>query len=266
MEIILHNTLQHIVEFALEHKIALAALIGGIFPSFIWMLFWLREDECDELPDPKNNRTLLCRPEPKSLLLITFILGGLMVPIAFVLQRGFVMLTGATGILLLGVWATIEETLKYGIYRWIDAQSKYIDEPADPLVYLSITALGFSAFENTIFLYHSLTSQTITEAIIGQNMRIIGASLLHVLASGVIGLFLGYAFFQPKSIQRIVAIIGLIFASLLHTLFNYFIISNSGAYTLHVFAVVWLFGAIFLALIERLRYLTSAAQNNQISQ
>lgn len=266
MEITLHNILQSIIEFAILHKVALAALFGGVFPSLIWMLFWLREDECDELPDPNNNKTLLCNPEPKSLLLITFVLGGLMVPLAFVLQRGFLMITGASGIVLLGVWASIEEMLKYGIYRWIDAQSEYIDEPADPLVYLSITALGFSAFENTIFLYHSLTSQTITEAIIGQNMRIIGASLLHVLASGIIGLFLGYAFFQSKTIQRFVAIIGLVFASLLHTMFNYFIISNSGAYTLHVFAVVWLFGAVFLALIERLRYLTSAAQNNQISQ
>src|SRR3989344_4852454 len=99
------------------------------------------------------------------------------------------------------VWAGIEEFLKYGAAFVVAFhairinKNKYIDEPVDPLIYMITAALGFAALENTLFLINPLLGGDALSGILTGNLRFIGASLLHVLASGVVGLAPGLGFY-----------------------------------------------------------------------
>ncbi len=245
----LPNTL---IAFGFEHQLLIMTILGGVVPVFIWMVFWLREDECYEFTDHQNHVTQICEPEPRSLVAITFLCGGAAVVLTLFLQK-FTQ-PFFSGVDLIIVWAAIEELLKYGVFWIIDSKSEHINEPADALVYLSVTALGFSAVENCLFLYQALEGGTVTSAIIGQNYRFLGASILHVLASGFIGICIGYTFFLSVLSRRLATLFGIAGAIALHSAFNYLIIMDSRG-GLQIPAIIWGIGIVFLLLIEGLRYL-----------
>ena len=144
--------------------------LGGILPVVIWLWFWLREDTV--------------RPEPKGLILATFLGGGAATFPAFVLEKiassGFHI---AEGVLLFTLWAFIEELMKFLAARLTGEGTESFDEPVDSMVYLITAALGFAAVENILFLiYHQETGTAITDFILGGNLRFLGANILHVVA------------------------------------------------------------------------------------
>ncbi len=252
MEQIIISIIHTIVEFGFKHQLVVMTLLGGVVPTLIWLLFWLKEDECFEMPDENNNLTYICESKPRSLLFVTFLCGGMAVIIALFLQKLTQPFFSGTDLII--VWAAIEEILKYAVFWIIDAHSKDMQGPADPLVFLSVTALGFSAVENSLFLYQALTQGDATSAFIGQNYRFLGASVLHVLSSGFIGICLGYTYFGGYISKRIAAVFGITVAIALHSLFNYLIIMDTGG-GLGVPAIIWSVGIVFLLLIEGLHYL-----------
>jgi RsiW-degrading membrane proteinase PrsW (M82 family) len=252
MEQIILNITHTVIEFGFEHQLLVMTLLGGVVPTLIWLLFWLREDECYEMPDKNNNITYICESKPRSLLFVTFLCGALSVVIVLLIQK--ITQPFFSGLELIVVWAAIEEVLKYSVYWLIDAHSKDMQGPADPLVFLSVTALGFSAAENSLFLYQALTAGDVTNAVIGQGYRFLGASILHVLCSGFIGICIGYSFFAGYLSKRIALLFGLFSAIALHSLFNYLIIMDTGG-GLGVPAIIWGIGIVFLLLIEGLHYL-----------
>src|SRR6185312_16552282 len=166
------------------------AIFAGFFPAFAWLWFWLREDSE--------------HPEPRRLLALAFAGGMVMVvvviPIEEYVQALPVFFTSQ--ILLLTAWAFIEETCKYISARALVLWRREDDEPIDPVMYMVTTALGFSAVENALFLFSPLGGGTLMSAIQTGDLRFVGATLVHVLSSSVIGVMLGLTFYDQHKWMR----------------------------------------------------------------
>ena len=213
------------------------ALLGGIIPAVFWLKFWLREST---------------HQEPRRLILGSFLVGMLTVLIAIPLEQSVSTFFTNYSIVALSLWALIEEMLKFGAAYFVALRTRFVDEPIDATIYIITSALGFSAMENMFFLISPLSSGSIAEGLVTINLRFVGATLLHVISSGVIGIALGYAFYKKISTKRIAAIIGIIIAVTLHTLFNSFII-NSEKNLLIIFSVVWIGLVAVILILEKIK-------------
>jgi len=220
------------------------ALVGGILPVIIWLLFWLREDKA--------------KPEPKGLLLESFVLGAIIVFLAYFLEGLFVTpsLTGQLSDFFTNsgpffYLALVEEGLKFLAMAVIIYRNRYFDEPIDTLVYIMTIALGFASMENVLFLLNTITTgEPASIFLFTGGLRFLGASVLHAVSSGLIGAFWALAFYQRRSIKILAVISGLILAITLHGLFNFLIIINDGQMMFSVFLSLWIVAMILLFLFE----------------
>ena len=213
------------------------SMIAGIMPPLLWLWFWLREDS-------KN-------PEPRSLILATFLAGMLAVFPTYIIQQ-FIKNSVSYDFALIIIWPLTEEIAKLSAAYIVALRTKEYDEPIDAVVYLITSALGFSAMENFFFLIKPEFSAL---SLITANMRFIGATLLHLLSSATIGLFIAFAFYKNKINNIFGVILGLLTATVLHSLFNIFIIKDEGQNILTVFAVLWSLIIILLLFLERIKSL-----------
>jgi len=222
------------------------AILGGVLPAILWLFFWLKEDEK--------------HPEPNKLIIKTFVFGMLAVPVSILFQLivSKFFLEGQTveyvfkssylfGIVTLVLWAGIEELTKYIAAYKGGLETRANDEAVDSMMYLITSALGFSALENTLFILNPLMIGESTIAVITGNMRFIGATLLHVATSAVIGVFIAFSYRKIKAIKKSHLFWGFVCSISLHTIFNSFII-RAEKFTLVGFSLVWL-TVIFLILI-----------------
>jgi RsiW-degrading membrane proteinase PrsW (M82 family) len=217
--------------------IFLYALLASIAPALLWLWFWIREDR-------------RC-PEPKGLVGLSFLAGMIAVPLVIPFQNSASMIF--TGGALITMWAAIEELFKIGAAYLIALRTKEMNEPIDAVIYLITVALGFAAFENTLFLLDPLMSGLAVEATLTGNFRFIGATLLHTLSSATVGIAIALAFYR-KSIERYMALgVGIILAIALHALFNFFILRSNGEDLLTVFLFVWIGIVIVILLFERIK-------------
>lgn len=215
------------------------AILGGVLPALFWLWFWLREDSK--------------RPEPTGLVIRTFIAGMAVVPLALPLQKFAVDLFAGANLIL--VWVVIEETLKYAIALMIVLWHKAVDEPIDCIVYMITIALGFAALENALFIWNPLVSGDLSGSIVTGNFRFLGATLLHVLASGTIGVFMALAFYKKDLVKLAAGMFGLLVAIVLHTLFNLFIMDANGEQILSTFLIVWVLIIVLFFLFEKVKQL-----------
>lgn len=219
---------------------ALFAFLGGILPALVWLYFLIKEDtRC---------------PEPRSLILLAVLAGMLAVPLVLPLERIAVLMLPA-GLPVIIAWAAIEETAKYLLAAIIVLWRPAVNESVDLVIYMMTVALGFAALENALFLIGPISGGHVLEGFLTGNLRFIGSTLLHVVASSAIGFALGFSFLKKRTIRTVYATVGLILAISLHALFNFLIIDGSGSYTLFAFFVVWSGAVIFFALFELLKFL-----------
>lgn len=212
------------------------ALLGGVLPALIWLFFWLLEDRCE--------------PEPKRFIFFVFVGGMLSVFVALKLE--LLASNYIKGVPLIFTWAAIEEFAKFGVAYFLALRWSVFDEPLDAIIYLVTAALGFSALENTLFLIHPIDSGDVLKSVITGDLRFVGASLLHTLASATIGISIALSFAKPAVERRLYAFVGVILAVALHTLFNFFIL-RSGFATFWIFLLVWLGIVALLLLVERVK-------------
>lgn len=219
-------------------KIILFALLGGIMPSLIWLWFWLKEDRK--------------KPEPTGLLTIIFIVGMIsvffVIPIQKLIRSSFD--SSNTEIIL---WASAEELVKYLAVIIILFKNRYVNEPLDWPIYLITAALGFAALENTLFLMKPLSLNEATVGLLTGQLRFLGSTLLHAVASGVLGIALGLSFYLNKNKKRFYLFFGMIVAIALHSIFNFFIMKDGGSDFLKVFGFLWVVTIILMLLFEKLR-------------
>lgn len=220
-------------------QIIIYSLVGGIIPALIWLFFWLREDAK--------------RPEPKGRLAETFLLGMLAVILVLPLQKLVAMKFTDLDATAFSLWALIEEVFKFLAAYALALRSKDNDEPVDSIIYMLTAALGFVALENALFILNPLLQQDIGMAISTGGTRFLGASLLHVLSSGSVGVAMALAFYKSRAKQLLYLLVGIILAVVIHTSFNLFILNGDNLSTLETFALVWVGIAILLGFFERVK-------------
>ncbi len=211
------------------------ALIGGILPALFWLWFWLKEDKV--------------HPEPKKIIFEAFYLGMIAVIIAIFLEKLTYDSILQYSPLLFFIWAVIEETLKYFAAFIAGIRTKYFDEPIDVVMYMISSALGFSALENVLFIYNSLNTADMTTI----PLRFIGASLLHVACSALIGFGIGFGVGKSKIVRIFYLFTGLSFSFALHTIFNYSIMEAGQKYLFNIFLLLWVVIVCILILFEKIK-------------
>jgi RsiW-degrading membrane proteinase PrsW (M82 family) len=218
------------------------SFLGGFIPALFWLWFWLREDRA--------------QPEPKSLIATAFLAGMAVVAVVLPLQK--YALSEFTDATLVFAWVVIEEVLKYSAALIVVLWHKTVDEPIDVIIYMITIALGFSALENALFIWSPFMDGHYIESILTGHFRFLGATLLHVLASGTVGAAMAFAFYKSKVTRIIASTIGLCVAIVLHTLFNFFIMDANGETILTVFLFVWMGIIILFLVFEKVKLLEKA--------
>lgn len=200
------------MEITLSSFIIIVVL--GIAPSLVWLFYFLKKDR---------------HPEPKELILQLFLLGFLLPPFVgfgeILLQKS---ITGTYQILSLDLLLFLlaafwEEAAKYLAARSIFHHEKEFDELTDGMIYLVTVALGFAASENIIHALSGFVGEPSEPLFVSMRvimLRSIGATLLHALASGVLGYFLARSIFLK---ERFSLLKGFLAATAIHTLFNWFL-------------------------------------------
>jgi RsiW-degrading membrane proteinase PrsW (M82 family) len=114
-------------------------------------------------------------------------------------------------------------------------------------------ALGFAGAENVLFLLSPLSGGTVAQTIATGDLRFVGATLLHVLSSSLIGVALGLTFYWRKRLHYIAGTIGLFAAIWLHIAFNYLILNTPQEQILRTFSYVWIGVILLLAILEYIK-------------
>ena len=129
-----------------------------------------------------------------------------------------------------------------------------VDEAPDYVIYMVTVALGFAAAENMLFLITPLSEGNLLTSFFTGDVRFLGSTLLHVVASAAVGFALAFSTrYRPQG--RIgMAALGLILATALHTAFNMLIINQGASTALAAFFLVWVVAVIFFAAFEVLKY------------
>jgi len=192
------------------------AIAVGFIPSFAWLLFYLRED--------------ISHPEPKKMIALAFLLGGLATFMAlyietwtssWLLAQYEVTNYSPTSLL---IFAFIEETLKFLVIFWFIRRSIHFDEPVDAMIYMITAALGFAAVENIAAAVNQWNDYLVIESVFQTiTLRFIGATLLHTLSSGLIGYY--WARGRQYRERFIFILGGILIATFAHAFFNLSILS-----------------------------------------
>jgi RsiW-degrading membrane proteinase PrsW (M82 family) len=218
----------------------LIALVGGLLPGFAWMMFYLGEDP---------------HPEPKRLIIFTFIVGMAFGFFTVAIENIFTGWTTGIGVQefsilsLLGL-AFIEEIMKFAAAHFVVNGNPEFDEPIDAMIYMVVAALGFATLEN-IGALSNIAPQTAFIPLLLQtiSLRFVGATLLHTLTSGIVGYQWAIGIVHKRVKEYIIA--GIIMAALLHMCFNYLILTYGDAAYSVVFLI--LIGFFVLNDFEKLK-------------
>jgi len=198
-------------------------IILGLLPGFTWLLFYLQEE---------------VHPEPKKMIAKVFFAGALsaIVALAIELMINCASVSGITNCskalgenipitpFMILAYAAVEEIVKFAAAYFVIAKSKYFDEPVDAMIYMAIAALGFATVENLGALYNMGRPVLLDGLFEIAIFRFVGTTLLHTLTSSIAGYFLALCIRNFKSKKFIVY--GLILATILHTAFNYLILTT----------------------------------------
>jgi RsiW-degrading membrane proteinase PrsW (M82 family) len=215
----------------------LFAFLGGIIPALFWLWFWLKEED---------------RKEPKQIITGIFILGMLSVVFVIPIQK-FIQAQIIDENIELILWASAEEIIKYLVVLILVYHTRFINKPIDWPIYMITSALGFAALENTFFLLEPFALGETTVGLLTGSLRFLGSTLLHSIASGLLGIAIGLAYYMNYFAKKIYLLFGILGSIILHTLFNFFIINTEGGNFIQIFAFLWVFTIIIMLLFEKIR-------------
>jgi len=117
------------------------------------------------------------------------------------------------------------------------------NEPVDAMIYMIVAALGFATLENIGAISGISPSATLVPAVLETiSLRFVGATLLHTLTSGIVGYYWALGIVRGKVVRHLA--LGLAVAAILHTTFNYLILTYGGA----VYSVIFLLVVGFFVL------------------
>lgn len=240
----------------------LLPILGGLLPPLVWLYFWLKED---------------LHPEPQKRIIFTFLAGMLSVFFALWIEEMIYFLETSAGIIktsagiviLLALWAIVEELVKFIAAYYGGIKRAECDEPIDEPIYLITAALGFAAMENILFLTKTIEKANGVEflpALLTGDLRFIGANLLHVVTSAFIGIALSVCFFHHHSkVRNFIG--GFFIASVLHFLFNYLIIKEAGEMNVlqitKIMLPLWAIVVVIILILEKVKRLKNIKSQYQ---
>lgn len=225
-------------ELLKDPKTLIYAILGGALPAIFWLWFWLREEDQE-------------RSVPRGAIILSFILGGVIVILAIGLEKHSLNYVHGHSAQVI-TWASIEEILKLLAVSAVFLGSSFIRKPIDYPIYFIACALGFAAIENILYLLHPIYVDGAVVGLLTGNLRFLGSTLLHAIASAMIGSALGLSFFI-KQHRTIYLIGGIACAIMLHSIFNFFIMKGDGENFLSVFGFLWVVSIINILIFEKLR-------------
>lgn len=215
----------------------LFAFLGGIIPALLWLWFWLKEED---------------QKKSKEVLTAIFVLGMLSVMFVIPIQKYIQANITDTNIQLI-LWATAEELIKYFVVFILIYHTRYLNKPLDWPIYMITSALGFAALENTFFLLEPFALGETTVGLLTGGLRFLGSTLLHSIASALLGIAIALSFYMNFFAKKIYLFFGILGAVILHTLFNFFIINTEESGVIQIFAFLWVFTIIIMLLFEKVR-------------
>lgn len=195
--------------------------------------------------------------EPKELILKSFLFGCLSIIPVVILELIFNenIFSNYFVYMFCGV-ALVEEGMKYFFLKKYLFDKPEFNEPFDGIVYAVMVSLGFATVENLVYVFIYYPDQQISVAI----QRMISAIPLHASCGVIMGYYVGLAKFSSSS--RILLLKGVFFATLLHAIYNYFILSENGVYS--ILSVLALILGIYLAnKAIKIHQLDSQIKNNK---
>ena len=233
-----------------QSTLILTGVILSLVPAVLWLAFFYRRDRLE--------------PEPKSMVIQVFFLGGLLaaalgIPLVenifniseWLYSSLWTRLLG--GILVVGF---TQEFLKYAAVRWTVYKTEEFDEPVDGIIYATAAGLGYAAMLNILFVIES-GGVDLGAGVI----RITIISLAHASFAGVVGYFLGIEKFQnrPAWFTSLGVVIAAVLNGVFFTLRGAVITSGLSQ------ANVWL-GFILAAILAGITtYFLSTAINRQLA-
>lgn len=190
-------------------------ILIALLPSTLWLIWYLRKDK---------------HPEPNAMILRVFIWGMLIAFPAILIENKLISLLEAVPlnatiqlfIIFFLIVAITEEGLKFLVVKFRVLKTTQLDEPTDAMIYMIIAALGFAAIENVLILT-PLFAQSFAPTLGIVFSRFVGATLLHVLASSIIGYYLALSLYQPAK-RFPLFIHGFTLAVLLHGFYNILVV------------------------------------------
>ncbi|HAB54207.1 MAG TPA: hypothetical protein DCE80_18840 [Ignavibacteriales bacterium] len=132
--------------------------------------------------------------------------------------------------------APIIEEITKGFFLFLMVQNKKFDNITDGVVYGGAIGLGFGMTEN--FMYFIANSSSVNTWIFVVIVRTLFSAVMHCVATGTLGAFLGYAKFNKKVWKRFFALVGLIIAIIIHSAWNSFISFESTAWLGFIFMII----------------------------
>ena len=197
----------------MEITLLIFVIASTLLPGLAWLIFFLKED---------------VHPEPKRLIAYTFGLGILVcIPVLLFQLLGQPLLSKISGGLALSVLflALVEEVFKFLAAYWAVGKSSELDEPVDPMIYMIVAALGLATIENFFIIAgimkiggYAVFSEIANVTV----LRFVGATFLHALASGLLGFYWARGRMKGQPVKFI--FIGIIVATLVHSIFNYLVL------------------------------------------
>ena len=203
------------------------ALVFGLLPGFAWLVFYLGEAS---------------HPEPKRLIAFTFIVGmafGFFTVAIENIFTGWATGIGIQELSLLSLFglAAIEEVMKFTAAHFAINRNPEFNEPVDAMIYMIVAALGFATLENIGAISGISPQAAIIPAVLETiSLRFVGATLLHTLTSGIVGYYWALGIVRGKVPRYIIT--GVVMAAILHTTFNYLILTYGDAVYSVVFLIV----------------------------
>lgn len=182
---------------------------------FVWFIYFTSKDR---------------HPEPFVWLSIAFILGIIAGFFSYFTQNLFSRLEISEKLFYF-LSAFSEEFYKFLFVFLIIFPKKVFDEPIDGMIYMITAAFGFSFLENIFYLgyilFYSFYLQNLDDPfliLIVSFFRFLGANLLHILSSALIG----YGYSMTLRLRRVFPfLVSFISAWMLHFIFNFIIIFTS---------------------------------------
>lgn len=199
----------------------LSILMGAVAPGISLLTYFYLKDRYN--------------PEPIRLVAKMFLLGMLIVFPTMVIQRGMVLSTSDSNLLLaFGISGLVEEFVKWFVLYHMIFNAKEFDEPYDGILYAVATSLGFATLENIIY------AATVASTFQGLLLRALLPVSGHALFGVVMGYYIGLAKFGKR--PRKMLAFSLLFPVLWHGSFDYIMLATKQSWMWFIvpfMAVLW---------------------------